>query len=353
MVCHKPIPSDEENAMQRLPSLLSCNALKSIAAAIAAALLLAPAHAADKIVMGEQPALTAMVSSVGIAKGFFAAEGLEVTQVFGERPTDTIPAALAGKIDFGYSGSPPLLAATSSGAPLVAIGLFSHGYSGILVASKANSKAKSLADFRGKRIGMQRGTGVTNVFLIALEKEGLRESDFSISNLRIPDMPTAMQGGSFDAVLGWEPNMSRIVAMGFGEKVITSEQFEEIAGVTYAFPLFTTREMVTKRPDVVQRFMNAWAKAQYYANAHHAESLQILRKTLGDAVKHTSDAELESLAYVYRKDRVAFTPADMKDIELMRDFMFKDGQIKQKLALRDFVDNAFAEKADRKAKSQP
>lgn len=313
----------------------------------------APAFALDKIVMGEQPALTAMVSSVGIAKGFFAAEGLEVKQVFGERPTDTIPAALAGKIDFGYSGSPPLLAATSHGAPLIAIGLFSHGYSGILVASKANAGAKTLADFRGKRLGMQRGTGVTNVFLIALEHESLKESDFVISNLRIADMPTAMQGGSFDAVLGWEPNMSRIVSMGFGEKVITPEQFEKIAEVTYAFPLFTTRDMVTKRPDVVQRFMNAWAKAQYYANTHHEESLQILRKTLGDAVKHSSDAELETLAYVYRKDRVAFTPADMKDIELMRDFMFKDGQITKKMPLSDFVDNSFAEKADQKAKREP
>src|SRR4051812_32912440 len=87
------------------------------------------AYAADKVVMGEQPALTALVSSVGIAKGFFAEEGLEVSQVFGERPTDTIPAALAGKVDFGYSGTPPILAATANGAGLVAIGVFSHGYS--------------------------------------------------------------------------------------------------------------------------------------------------------------------------------------------------------------------------------
>jgi len=111
--------------------------------------------------------------------------------------------------------------------------------------------------------------------------------------------------------------------------------------------------MVTKRPDVVQRFMNAWAKAQYYANTHRPESLQILRKTLGDAVKHSSDAELESLAYVYRKDRVAFTTADMKDIEVMRDFMARDGQITKKVAVSELVDNSFARNADQKAKREP
>ena len=322
-----------------------------VAAAIALTLVGFPARAQEKVVFGDQPALTAMTVSVGIAKGFFKDEGLDVSQVLGQRATDTIPAALAGQIQFGYSGSPPLLAAVANGAELVAIGVFSHGYSGVFVASKANAKLKTLADFRGKRLGMQRGSGVTNVFLIALDRAGLSERDFQITNLRVPDMPTAMQGGSFDAVLGWEPNMSRIVALGFGDVVIKPEQFEELAGITYAFPLFTTRDLIKRRPELVQKFMNAFARSQHFAHTNRAESLQILRKSLGDAVKHTPDAELEALAYVYQKDRIAFTPADVKDIELMRDFMFKDGQIKTKPNMADLIDNTFALEADKKLKA--
>ena len=320
-------------------------------AAISLALMGSPAGAQEKVVFGDQPALTAMTVSVGIAKGFFKEEGLDVSQILGQRATDTIPAALAGQIQFGYSGSPPLLAAVANGAEVVAIGVFSHGYSGVLVASKANAKLKTLADFKGKRLGMQRGTGVTNVFLIALDRAGLAERDFQITNLRVNDMPTAMQGGSFDAVLGWEPNMSRIVSLGFGETIINQKQFEELAGVTYAFPLFTTKDLVKRRPDLVQKFMNAFVKAQHFANTNHAESLQILRKALGDAVKHTPDAELELLSYQYEKDRVAFTPADVKDIELMRDFMLKDGQIKTKPSMTDLIENSFALEAERKLKA--
>ena len=330
---------------------------KTVMAAIATAMVVSvassrsdEAFAADKVVIGEQRALSAMVSSVGIAKGFFAAEGLEVTQLFGERPTDTIPAVLAGHVDFSFSATPPFLAATANGAELVAVGVFSHGYSGHLVASKANAKLKTLADFRGKRIGMQRGTGVTNVFLIALERSGLKESDFQISNLRVADMPTAMQGGTFDAVLGWEPGMSRIVSLGYGERVITPAQFEKITGVTYVFPLFTTKETVKRRPDVVQRFVNGWARSLYFAHANPKESLQILRKTLGDAVKHMSDEELGTLVDVYQKDRVAFTPGDLKDFQIMQDFMLRDGQIKNKVDLAGYIDNSFAQKADQKAR---
>ena len=309
------------------------------------------AGAADKIVIGEQRALSAMVSSVGIAKGFFAEEGLEVTQVFGERPTDTIPAVLAGQADFSFSATPPFLAATANGAQLVAVGVFSYGYSGHLIASKANGNLKTLADFRGKRIGMQRGTGVANVFLIAAERQGLKESDFNITNLRVADMPTAMQTGSFDAVLGWEPGMSRIVSMGYGERSISAEQFEKIAGVTYVFPLFTTQAMVKNRPDVVQRFMNGWAKSLYFANSHHGESLQILRKTLGGAVEHMSDSELQGLVDVYRKDHVAFSKEDLQDFRIMQDFMLRDGQIKSKVDLAGYIDNAFALKADQKVRA--
>lgn len=312
-----------------------------------AALVFAASHAQEKVGFGDQPALTALAASVGIAKGFFREEGIDLHQVFGQRPTDTIPAALAGHVQFGYSGTPPLLAAVANGAELVAIGMFSHGYSGILVASKANAKLKTLAEFKGKKLGMQRGTGVTTVFLMALAKQGLAESDFQISNLRIADMPAAMQGGTFDAVLGWEPNMSRIVALGFGEKVMQPEDFERIAGVTYAFPLFAPRDVVKRRPELVQRFMNGWAKAQFFAHANREESLAILRKALGDAVKHTPQAELEALAYVYKKTRVAFTEADLKDIEQMHDFMLKDGQIKRKVDLAQLVDNSFAQKAEK------
>lgn len=315
------------------------------------AAIASPLWAADKVVIGEQRALSAMVSSVGIAKGFFAEEGLDVTQVFGERPTDTIPAVLAGQADFSFSATPPFLAATANGAQLVAVGVFSYGYSGHLIASKANANLKTLADFRGKRIGMQRGTGVANVFLIAAERQGLKESDFNITNLRVADMPTAMQTGSFDAVLGWEPGMSRIVSMGYGERSISAEQFEKIAGVTYVFPLFTTQAMVKNRPDVVQRFMNGWAKALYFANSHQSESLQILRKTLGGAVEHMSDKELQGLVDVYRKDHVAFTNADLQDFRIMQDFMFRDGQIKNKVDLAGHIDNAFALKADQKARA--
>jgi NitT/TauT family transport system substrate-binding protein len=301
-----------------------------------------PVLGADKVVFGEQNAMTAVISSVGLAKGFFKEEGIDLERVFTTRGNEAIEATLAGKMQFSYAANSTFLAAVSRGAPLVAVGLFSHGYSGFLVASNANANARTLADFKGKRIGMQRGTGVTSVFLMALSRSGLKESDFKISNLRVADMPSAMQGGTFDAVVGWEPNMSRIVATGYGKVVMTPEQIEAIAEVTYTYPLFTTAEMIKQNPDLVQRFVRAWARSQRFAWENHPEALQILRETLGDVVKSTTPQEMEKLTYVYKYDRVAFTGPDLKDLERMQDFMLQEGMIASRVPIAKAIDNSFA-----------
>ena len=146
--------------------------------------------------------------------------------------------------------------------------------------------------------------------------------------------------------------MSRIVALGYGVKAIAPKSFEKIAGVTYVFPLFTTTEMVKQNPGVVQKFMNAFSKAQDFAHKRRPESLRILRNSLGGVVKHLSDAELESLTYIYQKDRVAFTDADMKDFDIMGAYMLKSGRLKTLPDLSVSIDNSFARKAEQAVTSR-
>jgi ABC-type nitrate/sulfonate/bicarbonate transport system substrate-binding protein len=304
------------------------------------------ALALDKVVMGDTASLGSIVSRVGLEKGYFKEQGIDLSQVFGRRGSDAVKSAAAGKVQFGLCTSSPFLAGVSRGAPLVMVGLGFHGFSGKLIASKKYSHLKTLQDFKGKRIGIQRGTGVHTVFLMALENLGMKESDFVISNLRVRDMPGAMQGGSFDAVLGWEPNMMRIVSMGYGKEVIGIKQFEKMAEITYVYGLFTVRSVYEKQKDLVQRFLNAWAKSQDYVWKNRKESLGILKAQL-DAVRKYSDADLEKLVYAYQFDRTALSDADFKDIQNFRDFMFSVGYLKSKPDMGQVIDNSFALKAEK------
>jgi hypothetical protein len=47
-------------------------------------------------------------------------------------------------------------------------------------------------------------------------------------------MPTAMASqGTFDAVFGWDPMMTRIVQAGKGREIIGAKQFQDMAEITY------------------------------------------------------------------------------------------------------------------------
>src|SRR5262245_57961259 len=171
-----------------------------------------------KVAVGMANGVNQVPSLVAAQQGFFKEEGLDVDIKPVARGSLAVEAIVAGSMQFAEVSDVVLFSAVDKGIPLVAIGAGSRGFTGKMVGAPSLGPVKSLADLKGKRIGIQVGTGVHGVFLILLQKEGLSESDFRISNLRVTDMPTAMASqGTFDAVFGWDPMMTRIVQSGNGK----------------------------------------------------------------------------------------------------------------------------------------
>jgi len=192
----------------------------------------AGAQAQEKITLGSSVAFTQMPNRVGIDKGFFKAQGLDPELKIVPSGNDVVQALAGGSVDFGDAAHALFLSAVSKGLPIVAIGLHSWGNVGKLVASPEYANLHTLADFKGKRIGVQMGTGAYIVFMLSLDRAGLKPSDFQISNVRVKDMPVAMQGKRFDAVMAWEPQATRIGQEKLGTEVISARKFEELADTT-------------------------------------------------------------------------------------------------------------------------
>jgi NitT/TauT family transport system substrate-binding protein len=217
-------------------------ALASFAAAFT--LAFAPnVLAQTSVAIGMAAGVNQVPSLVASDQGFFKEEGIDIDLKPVPRGQVAIEAVASGSIQFAESSHTSFIAAVNKGIPLVGVGVAARGYYGKFIASNENADLKTLQDLKGKRIGTQVGTGMHMVLLMLLEKEGLTEADFQITNVRVNDMPAAMAaGGNFDAVLGWEPGMQRIVQGGYGKEIITARQIEEMAAITYPFILATTEE---------------------------------------------------------------------------------------------------------------
>lgn len=305
------------------------------------------AFAQQKVINATGVAVSFMPSRTGIERGFFKAEGLDVEVKLVRGGNDVIQALAGGTIEFGEASNAQFISAVASNLPVVAIGINSHGYLGKLIAAQRHANLSKLADFKGKRIGVQVGTGAHTVFLMALEKSGLKATDFTISNVRVNDMPAAIQGEEFDAFLAWDPLAVRMVQSGRGKEVITATQFEEIAGITYPFLILTTEKIIRERPELVQKYLNGFAKGQRAVDTQRVESIGVYRRTLpAQASASMSDEDVRSQIYnVSKFDRVLPNSGDLSDLKLTSEFMLREKTIKVMPDLNKSINLEFARKA--------
>jgi aliphatic sulfonates family ABC transporter substrate-binding protein len=313
----------------------------------------APAAAQDiKVAIGMAGGVNQVASLVAKAKGFFKEEGLDVDVRALPRGAIAIDAVSNGSLQFAEAANAAFFHAVAKGVPLVSIGVSSRGYTGKLLVANRDAGMKTLADLKGKHLATQVGTGMYTVLLMILQKQGLKLSDFNVTNLRVVDMPTAMaSSNNIDAVLGWEPSIERIVESGHGKVILTSKQLEDMAGITYPFLVTTSQSYLKAHPDIVQKLMNGYAKADKYIAAHHDEAVKIYYDEIKRRGAKLSEDEIRLMLFddVDRFASAEFTPADMADLTSTADYMEKTGLLKVKLDLNKIIDRGFGKKADEKA----
>lgn len=304
--------------------------------------------AQTKVTVGMASGVNQVTSLVAAEQGYFKEEGLDVEIKPVVRGVLAVEAIVAGSMQFAEVSDVVLFSAIDKGIPLVALGAASRGFTGKMVGVPSLGEVKSLADLKGKRIGIQVGTGVHGVFLILLEQQALSESDFQISNVRVTDMPTAMaSGGAFDAVLGWDPMMQRIVQAGNGKEIISAKQFQEMAEITYPLLLVADKNYIAENRDTVQHFVNAYAKAHKWIRANPDGAFRIFSKTVRETGSALEDDIIKTMMFEVDKfTGVNFIASDEKELSRTRDFLRKTGKISSAPDLKDVLEPSFADAAE-------
>lgn len=78
------------------------------------------------------------------------------------------------------------------------------------LVSPANSGIRTVADLRGKRVGIAHGSWQTTLALLALDREGLRWSDIVPVDLDVNDGGAALLRGDIDAWVGAYPALAEV-----------------------------------------------------------------------------------------------------------------------------------------------
>jgi len=209
-------------------------------------------------------------------KGYFKAAGLDVEFKEFSGPADGVPPLITGQLEAALTtaDTPILLSRAGSDTSLQDVYAIdtSNGADGI-VAGKGITK---LSDLKGKTIAATKGQVNEFLLLKALELNGLKPDDVTITNMDADTGGAAVLAGRVPAAVTWEPWLSKAAGAG-GSVIFSSKQVPNLIVDVAA----VSGKVATERPADVKAFVAACAKGNAEAIAHPDEAATVAAKYLG------------------------------------------------------------------------
>jgi NitT/TauT family transport system substrate-binding protein len=246
---------------------------RTLLAASAAALALPPAAraAAPKPVrigyIGDFP--NASLFAVADDQKLWAPEGLVPDlKVFTNGPIQ-IQAMGAGSLDFGTIGPGALWLPASGRAKVVAID--DVGFSDRLIAQPGIA---SIADLKGKKIGVPQGTSGEMILRLGLAKAGLTIKDVQVVPMDPSTIVAAFSSGQIDGAGIWNPlvDIMRRRVPGLKELAATQDFYPDISFIN---AVVGRNEVVSGDPDLVRSFIRVMKKSIDYRAANLDRSVEL------------------------------------------------------------------------------
>src|SRR6187397_3270367 len=204
----------------------------------------------------------------GLLEKEFAKDGITVTWVQSAGSNKALEFLNAGSIDFGSTAGSAALVAKINGNPIKSIYVYSRPEWTALVTQK-DSPIKAVADLKGQRVAVTRGTD-PHIFLVrALLDAGLTEKDITPVLLQHPDGKTALIRGDVDAWAGLDPMMAQ-AEVEDGAKLFYRNKAANTWGI-----LSTRIEFLKDHPDLVKRVLKVYEEARKYSLANYDEEKRV------------------------------------------------------------------------------
>lgn len=254
--------------------------LKGLLAAAAAPIALStPAALANtpEIRIGWQKGSTlSIVKARGNLEARLKAEGVKVTWTEFPAGPQMLEGLNVGSIDLGVVGETPPVFAQAAGADLVYVGNEPPAPRAEKVLVPKDSPIKSLADLKGRRVVLNKGSNVHYLLVKALESVNLKYSDVEVAFLPPADARAAFERGAVDAWVIWDP---------FGaaaEAQLDARILADGTGIANNYNFYiASRPFVQKHPQVLASALEAINETGEWVGGNQADAAAIVAPQIG------------------------------------------------------------------------
>ncbi|KWV58033.1 ABC transporter substrate-binding protein [Bradyrhizobium macuxiense] len=230
-----------------------------------------------------------------------------------------------GAIDFGNTGEAPPIFAQAAGAPIQYVAYEPAAPKGEAILVPKDSPIKSVAELKGKKVALNKGSNVHYLLVKALEKAGVKYSEIEPVFLAPADARAAFERGAVDAWVIWDPFQAAAEAatgartLADGTGVVANYQF-----------YFASKTFLQRDPKIVGLVLaqlsevDDWAKGDIHAVAEQ------LAPSIGLSVP-VVEVALKRQAYGIKP----VTDAVIADQQQVADTFFALGLIPKQIKISD------------------
>lgn len=181
-----------------------------------------------------------------------------------------------GSIDFGTVGEAPPIFAQAAGANLVYVGNEPASPASEAIVVPKGSSLRTLADLKGKKIALNKGSNVHYLLLKALEKAGVAYADIQPVFLPPADARAAFERGSVDAWAIWDPFLAA------AEKQLGARVLADGKGLVANYQFYlASRTYAEKNPEILRIVLDEVAKVDDWGRNNPDEVATILSAQTG------------------------------------------------------------------------
>lgn len=225
---------------------------------------------------------------IAAERGFFAAEGLDVTIVPATHGKAAMEELRQGRADLAATADVVFLLAAIRGEPLAAVAsLFSASGDNVIVARR-DRRIAAPHDLAGKRIGVSAGTSGEYFLWAFLVRHRLAPDAVTLVDLAPGQIAAALAAGSIDAAATWAP-ISHAARMALGDN---AAEFTAAEAYTLSFFLSGGGDFLRANPQAMQKLLRALMRAEEFNRAQPEAALTLVAKRL--------NVEVEALRPVWK-----------------------------------------------------
>jgi sulfonate transport system substrate-binding protein len=209
-----------------------------------------------------------LLKSKGTLEDRLKAVGYKVVWIEFPSGPPLLEALNVGAIDFGNTGEAPPIFAQAAGAPIQYVAYEPPAPKGEAILVQKDSKLNSVAELKGKKVALNKGSNVHYLLVKVLEKAGVKYSEIEPVFLAPADARAAFERGAVDAWVIWDPFQAAAEAatgaraLADGTGIVSNYQF-----------YFASKKFLESDPKTVDLVLaqlsevDDWAKSDIHAVA--------------------------------------------------------------------------------------